>query len=118
MRQMAVPIGPKIATAIFRGTALLPKNVAVAQAWADGRAMLGLPANKKTFGRGMVSRHLGMAVLASGLLTAQAYQGSSPVAGTYSYSINAAAVTSSTLLPAGNYTLTVNFTPSVLAASG
>jgi hypothetical protein len=58
------------------------------------------PASSITYGTTLAS-----------ILTAQAYHGTSTVPGTYSYSINASAVTSSTVLAAGNYTLTVNFTP-------
>lgn len=47
----------------------------------------------------------------AGVLKATAAYGSNPVAGTYSYLNGATAVSASTVLPAGSYTLTVNFTP-------
>lgn len=47
----------------------------------------------------------------AGVLNATAVYGSNLVAGTYSYLNGATAVSASTVLPAGSYTLTVNFTP-------
>jgi hypothetical protein len=48
----------------------------------------------------------------AGVLNATAFNGASVVSGNYVYSSGAAAVTASTVLPAGPYTLSVNFTPS------